>query len=296
MKYSFWVGFQEKVFFVFWSLILLFSPMNAQNRSCRFDEKTRQFFGNPIEQAKCLLRPNQPRGILAPELAKLPKPLEKLIGQKVKIKKEKLRDLLRSNKIDELRLGGSLEQPLSKAKLPTGEEVQALYFIIHDTSTPNYGRDKFPVDINEKSWKFNNLEMWLKNPVAHIFVNRLGESITTTSFSEPVGKGWGTKLARDFLKTEGKGFQIHIELCQPRRSSPDWFDGNDEIAPEIGFTDQQYEKLALLYVCASIRRGTWLIPAYHSAIDAGIKGAHDDPQNFDLGKFAKFLQQFIEKF
>jgi hypothetical protein len=48
-------------------------------------------------------------------------------------------------------------------------------------------------------------------------------------------------------------------------------------------------------VCASVRRGSWLIPAFHSAIDAGIKDAHDDPQNFELEKFAKALENLVKK-
>ena len=279
-------------------LFILFIPVNslfAQNMACKLDEKTLQFVGTPPEQARCLLRPVKPQGVLGEELAKLPKPLEKLIGEKVKIKKERLRKYLQNNNIDELTIGGSLDESLSIAKLPNGEQIQTLYFLIHDTSTPNYEKGEFPADINEKSWRFNNLDMWLKNPVAHIFVNRLGASITTTPFNETVRKGWGTKFARDFLKTDAKGLQIHIELVQPRRADVSKFEGNDIIAPEIGFTDAQYQKLALLYVSASVRRGTWLILSFHCAMDAGIKDAHDDPQNFDIDKFATELSNLIKK-
>lgn len=277
-------------------LILLLSTMNsAQNKPCQFDEKTMQFTGSPIEQARCLLRPNKIGGVLGEELKKLPEPFEKLIGKQVKIKKEKLRKYLQSQQINEDLVSGNLDDPVSKAKLPNGEEVSALYFIIHDTSTPNYLEKDFPAEINEASWRFNNLEMWLKNPVAHIFVNRLGDSITTTPFNEPVRKGFGTKFARDFLKNDGKGLQIHIELVQPRRSDVAKNKGNDLIAPSEGFTDKQYQRLSLLYICASLRRGTWLIPAYHSAMDAGIKDAHDDPQNFQLDKFGKELGNLIKK-
>jgi hypothetical protein len=269
----------------------------AQNTPCQFDEKTLQFVGKPIVQARCLLRPNKIGGVLDAELKKLPNPLEKLIGETVKIKKEKLRKYLQTKQITEENLGGNLDEPLSKAKLPNGEEIQALYFIIHDTSYPYFkDADEFPADINEASYRGNNLEVWLKNPVAHIFVNRLGESITTTPFAETTRKGWGTKFAREVLKADGKGAQIHIELIQPRRrdkSNPT--PNNDLIAPKIGFTESQYQRLALLYVCASVRRGTWLIPAYHSAIDAGIKDAHDDPQNFALEKFANELKKLIVK-
>ena len=230
------------------------------------------------------------------ELKKLPHPLEKIIGEKVKVKKESLRKYLQKQQISEEMLGGNLDDSLAKVKLPAGQEFEALYFIIHDTSTPNFLEKDFPPDINHLDWKYNNLEMWLKNPVAHIFVNRLGGSITTTPFNEPVKKGFGTKFARDFLKAEAKALQIHIELVQPRRSDLSKSAGNDLLAPEIGFTDGQYRRLALLYLCAGVRRGSWLIPAYHSAIDAGIKGAHDDPQNFELQKFARELKKLIDKF
>lgn len=285
-----------KIILTFAFCLLPFSVM-AQNVPCKFDENTMQFAGKPLAQARCLLRPNKIGGVLDSELKKLPAPLEDLIGETIKIKKENFREFLKKHNIDEEKIGGSLDQPLSTAKLPNGDSVQALYFVIHDTSTPYLKDAPFPENIDSHAgWRGNELTIWLKQPVAHIFVNRLGESVTTTPFDETVRKGWGTKFARDFLKTDAKGLQIHIELVQPRRrdannSNPE----NDRIAPSPGFTEKQYERLALLYAAASLRRGTWLIPAYHSAIDAGIKNAHDDPQNFELGKFAASLKKLLKK-
>lgn len=272
-------------------------PVMAQNKPCRFDEKTLQFVGSPLEQAKCLLRPNKIGGNLGEELKELPKPLPKLIGENVQIKKEKLRNFLAKHKISEENLGGNLDEKLAIATLPNGEKISSLYFIIHDTSSPYLKDEPFPDSFNsDKSWKGNDLTIWTNQPVAHIFVNRLGESLTTTPFNETTRKGWGTKFARDFQKADGKALQIHIELVQPRRrDANDKNPNNDLIAPFPGFTEKQYEKLALLYICASIRRGSWLIPAYHSAIDAGIKDAHDDPQNFELDKFASHLKKIFEK-
>src|SRR5205085_8813166 len=66
-------------------LFILSIPVNfmfAQNSPCKFDETTLQFVGTPIEQARCLLRPNKTGGVLGDELQKLPKPFEKLIGKK----------------------------------------------------------------------------------------------------------------------------------------------------------------------------------------------------------------------
>jgi hypothetical protein len=48
----------------------------------------------------------------------------------------------------------------------------------------------------------------------------------------------------------------------------------------------QSERLALLYVAAGRRGGSWMVPEFHAAIDEAISDAHDDPQNFDLTTFA----------
>lgn len=274
------------------------AQLNEFSKACPFDAQTLQFVGSPVVQARCLLRDIAVQGAVGEPLKKLPAPLEKLVGQPVKIDKAKLREFLKANKIEENAIGGSLDAPLSKAKLPSGEEIQALYFLLHDTSSPYLKDTPFPAEINDANWKGNNLEQWLKVPVAHVFVNRAGESITIADFGETVKRGWGTKFARDFLKADGKGLQLHIELVQPRRRDPNRkpVETNDAIAPVPGFTDAQYERLALLYIASSVRRGTWLIPAFHAATDAGIKDAHDDPQNFELKRWAKKLNDLVKRF
>ena len=283
--------------FLLFTALLSHTSAMSQNTPCRFDEVTLAFAGTAVEQARCLLRPNGIGGVLGAELAKLPDPLEKLIGEKVGISRSGLRKFLVKNKLDEKALGGSLDLHLSSGVRSDGVVMLASYFVIHDTSTPYLKDAEFPRNIDtDPSWPGNKLDIWLKSPVAHVFVNRLGESITTTPFDEPVKKGFGTKFARDVLKDDAKGMQIHIELVQPRRRDPAVTSPtNDRLAPTPGFSAKQYERLALLYVTASVRRGMWLIPAYHSAIDAGIKGAHDDPQNFELKKFAKELKGLIKR-
>lgn len=269
----------------------------SQNSPCPLNIKNLQFAGSPAEQAGCLLRPVKPRGILADTLIKLPEPFEKLVGKTVKLKKTLFRQYLELNHISESSLGGSLDEKLSTALLPNGEKTQAIYFIIHDVSAPNYLMKTFPENINDAGWEGNNLSKWQQMTVAHVFVNRTGDSVSAVEFGTVLPeKRFGTKFARDVLKAEAKGLQIHIELVQPRRSDPDWFTGNDAFAPTEGFTAKQYERLALLYIAASIRRGTWLIPAFHCAVDAGIPDAHDDPQNFELLKFAENLNKLIRLF
>lgn len=276
-------------------LILMAMTVPAQNAPCAFDSSTLRFEGDPVAQARCLLRPNRKGGVLGAPLAKLPAPFETVVGHKFGIRIEKLRRYLAKRAITEESIGGSLSDPLAAALLPDGSRERAVYFVIHDTSSPYLGDKEFPAGFDtDRDWRGNRLDVWIGQPVAHVFVNRLGESITTTPFSEPVRKGFGTKFARDFLKADAKALQIHIELVQPRRRDPQNPNPkNDLIAPDPGFTPEQYRRLALLYVAASARRGTWLVPAYHSAVDAGIPGAHDDPQNFSLDAFARALGDLI---
>lgn len=122
------------------------------------------------------------------------------------------------------------------------------------------------------------------NAVAHVFISRTGKIQLGHDFAVP----WrATKFETGKLGVQGKGLFLHVELLQPRRSDPRGPTGNDFIAPKPGFTPAQYDKLALLYVVASARGGTWLIPAFHATIDEGLADAHDDPQNFDLERFGK---------
>ena len=273
------------------------AALSAQNSPCKVDPKTLLFAGVAVEQARCLLRPNAIGGVLGVELKSLPRPLEKLIGRPVNVTREHLRAFLAKREIDESALGGPLGESLAVALLPDGSSMQANYFIIHDTSSPYLKDEPFPPEFDtDANWRGNDLSIWTSQPVAHVFVNRLGGSLTTTPFSEPVRKGFGTKFARDVLKQDAKGLQLHIELIQPRRRDPaDTNPTNDRFAPLPGFTKQQYQRLALLYVCASVRRGSWLVPAFHSAVDAGIRDAHDDPQNFVLGDFANALGKLLRK-
>lgn len=270
---------------------------NEFSAACPFDAQSLQFKGTPNEQARCLLRKVEIQGRVGKPLKKLPDPLENLVGKSVKINKNNLRFYLTAHNLDESALGGALELPLSKAKLVDEQEIQAIYFIIHDTSDPYLKDALFPNEINDSNWSGNNLEKWRTLPVAHVFVNRAGESITIINFNETVVQGWGTKFARDRLKAAAKGLQLHIELVQPRRRDARRLPlaTNDAIAPQPGFSEKQYERLALLYLCASVRRGSWLIPAFHAAIDAGIKDAHDDPQNFDLKMWATSLAKLIHE-
>ena len=92
-----------------------------------------------------------------------------------------------------------------------------------------------------------------------------------------------------------KGLFVHNELVQPRRSAPGHGRNNDAQTPDPAFTAAQYDRLALLYMIASVRAERWLIPAFHAALDAEIPNGHDDPLNFDIEHFANSLDRLVEK-
>jgi hypothetical protein len=90
-----------------------------------------------------------------------------------------------------------------------------------------------------------------------------------------------------------KGLFLHVELIQPRRSGRGRY--NDAQSPDPAFTSAQYDRLALVYVIASVRAQRWLIPAYHAALDADIRNGHDDPLNFDPESFAESIEALVKK-
>jgi hypothetical protein len=91
-----------------------------------------------------------------------------------------------------------------------------------------------------------------------------------------------------------KGLFLHVELIQPRRAASGRGRHNDGQSPNPAFTSAQYDRLALLYVVATVRSRHWLIPAYHAAIDADIPNGHDDPLNFDPESFAESIEAVVK--
>ncbi len=236
------------------------------------------FGSTDVDQlARCLIRPVKMFGNLGPAPAALPAPLDGLIGKPVDITTARLKEYLLAHSITEASIGGSLSTPLTAPR----------YFVIHDTSSPYFKNDPFPANINDATFSGNRLSRWEPVKVAHIYVNRLGESVAASNFDRTVG---ATKFER---KPGRKGLFLHVELIQPRRRNPSGGANNDAIAPTPGFPNKQLERLALLYVAASVRRGQWLLPGFHASIDAGIPDAHDDPQNFDLNVWLASLQMLL---
>ena len=267
--------------------ISLAAPTLAEEiGECRLDRDTLIFAGTPLEQATCLLRKVEKGGVRQPQ------PLPAIITR-----------LMTDGGAPSL---GMMEAALAAFPEPyrayaiehasdpvsqTQAGLPLLYFVIHDTSTPFYGDEPFPKRL-ESDLLVNSFEPYIaREPVAHIFLNRVGQIWAGHDFVEP----WrATKLESYVIGPAARGRFVHIETVQPRRFAP----GSDSLAntvgPQPGFSKAQYRMLAALYVYASARAGRWLIPAQHNTVDAGIPDAHDDPQNFELERFGEELGKLLK--
>ena len=258
---------------------------------CGFDVDALQFAGDALTQARCLLRPVATGGIVSPQPAMLPESLAALVGQPVGDLKPQLRRYLARLRIGDAAIGGSLDAPLSHARDDDPAAPAARYFVLHDTSVPWLAdATTFPSD---DAPALNDLARFAgPDAVAHMFVNRNGETLLGHDYRTP----WrATQLETRRIGIAARGLFLHTEFAQPRRRDPTGPARNDLIAPLPGFTDAQYAQMALLYAAASARRGDWLIPAFHAALDEGIVGAHDDPQHFEIARFALTLERLRDR-
>jgi len=276
-----------------WLFILLLAFATAHPAAaavvgaCRFDTDTLSFAGTPAEQASCLLRPVRRGGYIALQPVRLPPVLAGSVGRPVEVDVARLRRHLAA--VGFRRAGfGSIDAAVSR----NVSGHAARYFVIHDTSWPDLGDAPFPVDL-DASASINRLAGYAgPQSVAHAFVNRRGEVLRGHDFSVP----WrATKLETLVIGEASKGLFLHIELIQPRRRDGGGALQDEAAAPHPGFSLAQYDRLALLYLCASIRAGHWMIPAFHAALDEGLDDGHDDPQNFELDLFAKALVEVLDQ-
>jgi hypothetical protein len=270
-------------------------PVTLKNMGpCDFEPERLAFKGEPAEQAKCLLRPVQPVGRLGPPLDELPAALAGKIGQSAALPAPtSLRAWLAERGLGEP-LAASLARAVSHARDNDRLARPATYFVIHDTSTPNYGALPWPRNLDDDP-KINNLERYrCSNDIerAHVFINRTGAILLAHDFEIP-WRATKFEMATNFAGAL-KGLFLHVELIQPRRRDPKFRRGNDFLAPQPGFSDAQYDALALVYVIASVRTGFWMIPTFHAVLDEGIRDKHDDPQNFELAAFAQSLERLLE--
>ncbi len=263
--------------------------------ACDFNFDSLAYRGTPEEQALCLMRAEDQSRNLGPPLPKLPEALASRVGRDTGLPtREKLSTFLSKQDL-EWSFAANLWQPVSRAEDNNPEAPQATYFVVHDTSGPNFGHRDFPDDIDSTA-RLNNLSNFACSDgwgIAHVVINRAGDMLLNHDFAQPWRE---TKFERavDFVGTL-KGLFLHVEMIQPRRSAPGHSRYNDAQPPSPAFTTAQYDRLALLYTIASVRAGRWLIPAYHASIDAGIRDGHDDPMGFDAETFGNSINLLIEK-
>ena len=262
---------------------------------CNFDPVELRFAGSAEEQARCLLAPVYKIGKLGPPLEGLPAVFKDRVGRDTGLPaREALLALLREENLDN-DFGGELARPVARARDNDPLSPLARYMVIHDTSSPNLRGRPWPKDIDEAR-SINALSRYsCSNKIerAHVFINRTGAMLYPHDFAVP-WRATKFEMAVQF-GTALKGLFLHVELIQPRRHEPRRGRSNDFQAPEPGFTPAQYDRLALVYVVASVRAGAWLIPAFHAVIDEGIRDKHDDPQNFELEAFAGSLERLIQR-
>jgi hypothetical protein len=255
------------------------------NVRCKFDKAALTFVGSPVEQARCLLRFVKRAGNVDDVPADLPAVLETFLAAPatMDITRAQVRQYLKRHDIPESHVGGSLDKPVSRANSNHEEAPLARYFLIHDTSTKLKAGETFdPNFINTARWSGNKLSH-LERGKTHIYITRLGETLTDTVYQI----AW--RATRFELRdTIYRGLCLHHELVQPRMGRG----SSDVESPNPGFTQAQYERLALQYIIASVRRESWMIPAFHCVLDLGI-GDHDDPQHFDLAMWGMALESTL---
>lgn len=262
---------------------------------CDFNPDTLSFAGEPARQAMCLMRAMDHSRNLNPLLASLPDALATRIGQSVGLPSREQLSAYLSQRNLEWDLAANLWRPVSHARDNDPQAPAARYFVLHDTSGPYYGGRPFPADIDTRA-SINNLshfkcsDNWEK---AHAVINRKGDILLGHDFEIP----WRETKFERAKNFDGalKGLFLHVEMIQPRRRAPGRGRRNDAQAPAPGFTAAQYDSLALLYAIASVRAGNWLIPAFHAALDTGIRGGHDDPMSFEIEVFSDRFEQLLTR-
>jgi N-acetylmuramoyl-L-alanine amidase len=272
-------------------LLLVSAPANAEEiGECRFDRESLTFAGTRVEQATCLLRKIE---LLA---VRKPQPLPAVIRTLMESEgspsaAQKAAAIAAFPEPYRAYAIAHADDPVSR----TEAGLPLAYFVIHDTSTPFYADEPFPANLNRDP-KVNDFAPYFgggiaENPVAHIFLNRVGQIWAGHEFQ----RGWrATKLESRVVGPTARGRFVHIETVQPRRNLPGATSRGQTQGPKPGFTPEQYRMLAALYVYVSARAGRWLVPAQHNTVDAGIPEAHDDPQNFELKRFAKELEKLVK--
>ena len=174
-------------------LLLLAVPASAEEiGECQFNRETLTFAGSRVEQATCLLRKIELLAVRKPQ--PLPKVIRSLMERAGGPSADQQSAALAAFPEPYRTFAAQwAETPLSR----TDEGLPALYFVIHDTSTPFYENDPFPKRLD---WdlKVNDFTPYMngtfaREPVAHIFLNRVGQIWAhgaSSHWLQSTGKKW----------------------------------------------------------------------------------------------------------
>ena len=206
-------------------------PATLKNMGpCHFDVETSSFAGDAVEQARCLVTPVRTGGYLNERLEKLPPAFQDYVGNaKDMPSRDALRALLRERGLEDM-FGPGLSKPVSHAHDDDPMSRGATYFVIHDTSSPNFGNKAWPADIDADQGHQQARALCLFEQ--HRARAHLHQSLRRDSVSARFRK----TLARDQVRDRDqfrhalRGLFIHNELIQPRKraseiSRPQRFQG-----------------------------------------------------------------------
>lgn len=152
------------------------------------------------------------------------------------------------------------------------KEVKAKYFVIHDTATE--GRKFDPKKTG------NNVHLWIAS----------NHSIQTKDWNEA---GDATKV-----ETSNNTCFVHVEL----KRHPAKLDAIEEIkAKDTYYSYNQYALLAVAYIIASLRKGSFLTVTIHREVDRAIRykkggktvSGHGDPEKFDIVYFYNLVSKLL---
>jgi hypothetical protein len=195
--------------------------LSAQPASHQFDYLRLKYSGGIKQECEILLKKPLRGGHVKAKKPKIDSVFLALISGEMLVNKQKFRDYLDSNTIIQADIGCNIDNGLSTIINPaTNKRETAKYFILHDVS---YSQDGliFPGNIDSISYRANQFSYWTKIQkeknvtLAHVFINRLGESKTYANFSHPclTTKFEKPKYNKHFNL---QGLFLGVELVQPR--------------------------------------------------------------------------------
>ncbi len=171
----------------------------------RFEVSESTFLESKSEQAPYLLRTVKTAGVIEKENQYIPDFMSKLLEGKLPLVSNKdLSHYISLNGLKEEEIGGNIDNPISVNK----KNVKAGYFVIHDVSFPNFKLQGFPKDINDETWKYNDVKKHWNIKKAHIFIGRTGRLYSPVYLSRP----WrATKFELEVLDEQvSKGLFIYV--------------------------------------------------------------------------------------